>query len=288
MVENKTVISVLIIIALISVISIFLFNPFALAVVNPSNPNLGTFVLRQDKAGTHSASVTVSLNSNSKTIGPHASLTFEVYGPNAGSIQYGSNAVLQSGTIYADFGMTAGNQGTFPFTLGPFNPVDNHALTNNGDYHIVFYLSEQDGTRIPLSNTGFDTSLSPSGTAWQFSLVQCNVNSDCNTGYACSSNSCIQQAVNYSISGSVYNDGTNSLLSGATVSLQGYGSVTTDGSGHFTFSNIPAGTYSVTISKTGFDTLTTSITVSPTLIFVFNINPTIILSYSGSVNARFV
>jgi hypothetical protein len=57
-----------------------------------------------------------------------------------------------------------------------------------------------------------------------------------------------------SITGTVTNATTSAAISGATVSISGGGSTSTDAAGHYTFSNLTPATYSVTASKTGFTT----------------------------------
>jgi phosphatidylinositol-3-phosphatase len=64
-----------------------------------------------------------------------------------------------------------------------------------------------------------------------------------------------------SITGKVTDSATGSALAGATVSYSG-GSTTTDSTGTYTLANVPAGTYSVTASQTGYASQTSSATVS--------------------------
>jgi hypothetical protein len=63
------------------------------------------------------------------------------------------------------------------------------------------------------------------------------------------------------IAGSVTNISTGGGLSGATVSYSG-GSTTTTSSGNYTLSNVAAGTYKVTASRTGFLARSSNVTVS--------------------------
>jgi acid phosphatase len=63
------------------------------------------------------------------------------------------------------------------------------------------------------------------------------------------------------ISGRVTNINTGGAISGATVSFSG-GSTTTDSSGGYAFSNVAAGTYSLTATHTGYFRVTNSVTVS--------------------------
>lgn len=64
-----------------------------------------------------------------------------------------------------------------------------------------------------------------------------------------------------SITGHVTDSGTGAAISGATVSYSG-GSTTTDSSGAYTLNNVPAGTYNVTASHSGYTSQTSSVTVN--------------------------
>ena len=64
------------------------------------------------------------------------------------------------------------------------------------------------------------------------------------------------------LTGTVRNAANSAAISGATVALSGGASTTTNSSGVYTFSNINAGTYTVTVSKTGFNSASGSATVS--------------------------
>jgi acid phosphatase len=63
------------------------------------------------------------------------------------------------------------------------------------------------------------------------------------------------------ITGQVTNHSTGAALSGATVSYSG-GSTTSDSSGNYTLSNVPAGSVNVTAAMTGFTSQTVSVNVS--------------------------
>lgn len=63
------------------------------------------------------------------------------------------------------------------------------------------------------------------------------------------------------ITGQVTDSSTSAALAGATVGYSG-GSTTTDSSGSYTLSNVPAGTVSVTASLTGYNSQTVSVTVT--------------------------
>jgi hypothetical protein len=54
------------------------------------------------------------------------------------------------------------------------------------------------------------------------------------------------------ITGTVTDASTSSPISGATVAISGGGSTSTDGAGHYAFSNLTPATYSLTASKTGY------------------------------------
>lgn len=64
-----------------------------------------------------------------------------------------------------------------------------------------------------------------------------------------------------SITGHVTDSSTGAAISGATVSYSG-GSTTTDSSGNYTFNSVPAGTYNVTASQSGYTSQTGSVTVT--------------------------
>lgn len=64
------------------------------------------------------------------------------------------------------------------------------------------------------------------------------------------------------IAGKVTNVATGGALSGATVSYSG-GSTTTSSTGTYTLSNVTAGTYKVTASRTGFLARSSNVTVNP-------------------------
>lgn len=66
-----------------------------------------------------------------------------------------------------------------------------------------------------------------------------------------------------SIAGRVRDSGTNSYILGASVTLRELArTTTTTASGEFSFSNVPAGTYTLEVSSLGFDTLTKAIDVT--------------------------
>jgi len=64
------------------------------------------------------------------------------------------------------------------------------------------------------------------------------------------------------ITGTVRNSATNQAISGAMVSISGGPSTTTNSSGAYTFSNIDAGTYTISASAAGFNTSSGSVTVN--------------------------
>lgn len=68
-------------------------------------------------------------------------------------------------------------------------------------------------------------------------------------------------ASNGTIEGCVYISGTTTPINGAAVQIQGGASATTDSTGHYSFT-VPAGTYSLTASKTGYASDTKSVTVT--------------------------
>jgi phosphatidylinositol-3-phosphatase len=87
------------------------------------------------------------------------------------------------------------------------------------------------------------------------------------------------------ISGHVTNSSTGAALAGATLSYSG-GSTTTDSSGNYTLSNVPAGSVSITASLTGFAAQTSSVTVSSgaTSTLNFSLAPT--NSSPGTISGR--
>jgi len=58
-----------------------------------------------------------------------------------------------------------------------------------------------------------------------------------------------------SLSGKVTDDDTGEPIQGVSVAIEGNTS-TTDSNGNYGFTGIPAGTYTVTFSKTGYTTVT--------------------------------
>ncbi|NLX22136.1 MAG: PEGA domain-containing protein, partial [Phycisphaerae bacterium] len=69
-------------------------------------------------------------------------------------------------------------------------------------------------------------------------------------------------AANGNLTGTVTNASTGAAVSGATVSLGSAGSTTTNTSGVYTISNVPAGTYTATVSKTGFNNASGSVSIT--------------------------
>jgi acid phosphatase len=87
------------------------------------------------------------------------------------------------------------------------------------------------------------------------------------------------------ITGKVTNSSTGAALVGATVSYNG-GSTTSDGSGNYTLSNVPAGNVAVTASMSGFasQTATVSVTAGATSTQNFALAPS--AGGSGSISGR--
>jgi len=69
-----------------------------------------------------------------------------------------------------------------------------------------------------------------------------------------------QAAGTHQISGHVYESGTTTAISGATVRTSSY-SATTDSSGHYSIS-VPDGTYTISVSASGYESASMSVTVS--------------------------
>jgi hypothetical protein len=63
------------------------------------------------------------------------------------------------------------------------------------------------------------------------------------------------------LTGKVTRAGTTTTISGATVTVGGL-STTTNSYGDYTFSNMPTGTYDITVSKAGYTSRTQSVTIS--------------------------
>ena len=87
------------------------------------------------------------------------------------------------------------------------------------------------------------------------------------------------------ITGHVTNSSTAAALAGATVSYSG-GSTTTDSSGNYTLSNVPAGSVSVTASLTGFASQTSSVTVSSGATSTLNFSLAPSNSSPGTISGR--
>jgi acid phosphatase len=87
------------------------------------------------------------------------------------------------------------------------------------------------------------------------------------------------------ITGRVTNSATSAALAGATVTYGG-GSATTDGSGNYTLSNVPAGNVGVTASMNGFtsQTATVSVTAGATSTQNFALTPS--AGGSGSISGK--
>lgn len=66
----------------------------------------------------------------------------------------------------------------------------------------------------------------------------------------------------YNASFTVYNNSTSEPLSGAEIALNGYGSLLTNNSGIAYFTNVPNGTYAYTVSKSGYNVYSSSITIN--------------------------
>ncbi len=69
---------------------------------------------------------------------------------------------------------------------------------------------------------------------------------------------------NSTLYGYAITQGSQQPISGATVSLNGYGSTTTSSTGFYLFNNVTPGTYNISASATLHDTLTESVTVDAT------------------------
>ncbi|MBN1192868.1 MAG: discoidin domain-containing protein, partial [Coriobacteriia bacterium] len=72
------------------------------------------------------------------------------------------------------------------------------------------------------------------------------------------------------VSGTVTNASTLTAISGATVSVGGK-TATTSGSGTYSVADLPAGTYTMTVSASGYDTKTTSVTITAGETFTANV-----------------
>lgn len=64
------------------------------------------------------------------------------------------------------------------------------------------------------------------------------------------------------LNGTVTNASTGSAIAGATVSLSGVGSTTTNSSGAYAFNNVTAGSYPISVSATGFNTANDTVSIN--------------------------
>ena len=87
-----------------------------------------------------------------------------------------------------------------------------------------------------------------------------------------------------SITGRVTDSSTGAALSATTVSYSG-GSATTDSNGNYTLSNVPAGTYNVTASHSGYNSATSSVTVTAATSSTLNFQLTA-TSSAGAITGR--
>ena len=195
----------------------------------------GTFSITDIPAGTHVFSVSKSgydtytnpayaVGSNQSGLGFYLTLQSVAYSI-SGTIHAGSNsgAVLSRATVsIAGKTTTTSSTGTFSITDIP-----------GGTY------------TFSLSKSGYDTYTNP---AYYVGSSQSGL-----------SFYLVQQAINYfSISGIVYDISNAGVsITGATVSIAGM-TATTGSTGTFTITGIPAGTYALTISKSGYNGYTNS------------------------------
>jgi formylglycine-generating enzyme required for sulfatase activity len=151
----------------------------------------------------------------------------------------------------------------------------NLAWVDNSNNESSFVIERKTGvlgtythlvTTSSNANAYSDTTLSAS-TNYYYRVR--STNSAGYSGYAAEVNATTpaDTVTTYSISGAITSGG--SALTGVTVSLSGSGSqsATNDSSGNYTFSAVPAGSYTLTPSKTGytFTPSTVSVTVSANL-----------------------
>jgi acid phosphatase len=88
------------------------------------------------------------------------------------------------------------------------------------------------------------------------------------------------------ITGHVTDSSTGAAISGATVSYSG-GSTSTDNNGSYTFSNVPAGSYSVTASHSGYNSQTSSVSVTAATTSTLNFQLTPISTTSpGTISGK--
>lgn len=103
---------------------------------------------------------------------------------------------------------------------------------------------QDDGFYVIFQPTGTRTLTAHYGTTGEAKQIQISADSASRLNFNLVRNGILQ--------GTVSNSATGELLSGATVTANGFGTTTTDSSGHYVFSNLPSGTYAVTASRYGY------------------------------------
>gem|GEM_PF-1150526 len=119
------------------------------------------------------------------------------------------------------------------------------AVTTDGSGHYSIPNVAPSSYTVTASKTGYDNNTG-SATVTPGNDTVCNITVTAQPG---------------AISGKITSSVGGGALSSATVSIPGYGSVQTDGSGNYTISNVTAGTYTVTASKTNYNNNTAPNTV---------------------------
>jgi hypothetical protein len=194
----------------------------------------GTYTLNDVAAGTHTITVTK-----------------EGYSTHTGSVTVTAGQNTEHPTIYmtATPGSITGTvmiTGTSTGISGATVTVDSASATtaSNGTYTLS---SVPPGTHtITVTRSGYETH---TGTV--------TVTSGQNTSHP----TIYMTALPGSITGTVRISGTSTGISGATVSI-GVASTTTAGDGTYTLSDVPAGTYTITVTATNYQTHTGSVTVT--------------------------
>ena len=183
----------------------------------------GTYSVTASQTGYTSQTASVTVTSGQNTT-QNFQLTATPTGSFSGTVTDASNAPIAGATVsYSGGSTTTSSTGTYSF-----------ASVAAGTYSVT------------ASKTGYTSqTASVTITAGQNATQNFQLTATSTTG---------------SFSGTV-TDASNAPIAGATVSYSG-GSTTTSSTGTYSFPSVAAGTYSVTASKSGYTSQTTSVTVT--------------------------
>jgi len=225
----------------------------------------GTVTDASTKQPLGGASVTLSGNSTPVTTSADGSYSFT-------SVAEGSYSVTANATGYAGQSATVG--------VGPGAAVSQNVSLQPNPGTITGTVTDG-STAQPLSSASVTLAAGPTGTtnsAGQYTLTGVAEGtytvSVTATGYATTSlsitvgpgttitqNFALQPNPG-TITGAVTDASTNQAVSGATVSYSG-GSATTSAAGMYTLNNVPEGSYTVTVSATGYASQSPNVSVGP-------------------------